>query len=284
VSRQTATNKPGGLHHPDLASIICVKGVLHMRYVFLIGICACGLGAAGDTPYAGKWKMNVAKSNFGDTTIEYEQMSGGEMKATMDGQSYKFKTDGQENMTPWGMTMAWKAVDGKTWEAIEKTNGKVTATSTLKVSADDKMMTMEAKRAKADGGTSNDSMTFQRVSGGPGLAGKWKTKNLKTSSPETLSLAAKGSDGLTISLGNEGGVCDAKFDGKEYPATGPVWPSGWTCVIAKDGERGIDLTWKKDGKDMYKSMLAVSADGKTLTETGSAAGVDEKFTVVYDKK
>jgi hypothetical protein len=255
-----------------------------MRYVFLIGICACGLGAAGDTPYAGKWKMNVAKSNFGDTTIEYEQMSGGEMKATMDGQSYKFKTDGQENMTPWGMTMAWKAVDGKTWEAIEKTNGKVTATSTLKVSADDKMMTMEAKRAKADGGTSNDSMTFQRVSGGPGLAGKWKTKNLKTSSPETLSLAAKGSDGLTISLGNEGGVCDAKFDGKEYPATGPVWPSGWTCVIAKDGERGIDLTWKKDGKDMYKSMLAVSADGKTLTETGSAAGVDEKFTVVYDKK
>ena len=65
-----------------------------MRNVFLIGICACGLGAAADAPYAGSWKMNVAKSDFGDTTVTYEQMSGGEMKATMDGQSYTFKTDG----------------------------------------------------------------------------------------------------------------------------------------------------------------------------------------------
>ena len=166
----------------------------------------------------------------------------------------------------------------------EKTNGKVTSTSKLELSADSKMLSLDAKRVKADGGTSNDSITFQRVSGGPGLAGKWKTKNLKTSSPQTLSLTQKGSDGLTISLGNEGGVCDAKFDGKDHPATGPVWPSGWTCVIAKSGERGLDLTWKRDGKDMYKSTLVVSAEGKTLTETGSAVGVNEKVKVVYDRR
>lgn len=255
-----------------------------MRNVFLIGICACGLAAAFDAPYVGKWKMNVAKSDFGDTTVTYEQMSGGEMKTTMDGQSYTFKTDGEDTMTPWGMTTAWKAVDANTWETTDKTNGKVIGTSKLKLSPDGSMLTIDSKRVKADGGTSHDSMTFQRVSGGPGLAGKWKTKNLKTSSPETLSLTQKDADDLTISLGNEGGVCEAKFDGKDYPATGPVWPSGWTCVIAKNGPRDFDLTWKKDGKDMYKSTLAASADGKTLTETGSAAGVNEKFTVVYDKQ
>jgi hypothetical protein len=202
----------------------------------------------------------------------------------MDSQSYTFKTDGEDNMTPWGMTLAWKVVDAKRWEVTEKTNGKLTRTSTLKLSADDKMLSLDARRVKADGGTSNDSITFRRVSGGPGLAGKWKTKNVKTSSPETLCLTQKDSDDLTISLGNDGGVCDAKFDGKDYPATGPVWPSGWTCMIARNGARGVDLTWKKDGKEMYKSMLAVSADGKTLTEAGSAAGVNEKFTVVYDKQ
>jgi hypothetical protein len=255
-----------------------------MRNLFLIALCACGLGAAADAPYVGKWKMNVAKSDFGESTIAYEQMPGGELKTTMDGQSYTFKTDGKDNMTPWGMTVAWKAVDAKTWETTEKTNGKVTSTSTLKLSEDGKMLTLDAKRLKADGGTSNDSMTFQRVSGGPGLAGKWKTRNLKTSSPEMLSLTQKGNNGLTISLGNQGGTCDAKFDGKDYPATGPVWPSGWTCAIAENGARGVDLTWKKGGKDMYKSTLAVSADGKTLTETGSAAGVNEKFTAVYDKQ
>jgi len=255
-----------------------------MRKVFLIGILACALGAAADAPYAGKWKVNVAKSDFGDTTVTYEQMSGGEMKTTMDGQSYTFRTDSRDVMTPWGMTVAWKAVDANTWETTEKTNGKVTSTSTLKLSPDGKMLTLDSKRVKADGGTSNDSISFQRVSGGPGLAGKWKTKNLKTSSPETLSLTQKGSDGLTLSLGNAGGVCDAKFDGKDHPATGPVWPSGWTCVIAKNSARGLDLTWKKDGKEMYKTTLVVSADGKTLTETGSAAGVNEKVKVVYDKQ
>jgi len=255
-----------------------------MRNVFLIGMCACGLAAAADAPYMGKWKMNVAKSNFGDTTMTYDQMPGGEMKVTMDGQSYTFKTDGRDNTTPWGTTMAAKAVDANTWEMTEKTNGKVSNNSTMKLSADGKMLTLDSKRVKADGGISNDSMTFQRVSGGLGLAGKWKTKNLTSSSPETLSLVANGTDGVTVTMGNEGGVCKAKFDCKDYPATGTMWPPGWTCVIAKSGDRAIDLTWKKDGKDMYKSTLAAASSGKVLTETGSAAGVSEKYTIVYDKQ
>ena len=255
-----------------------------MRNVLLIGMCACGLGAAADAPYVGKWKMNVAKSNFGDTTVTYEQMPGGEMKTTADGQSYTFKTDGKDNMTPWGVTVAWKTVDANTWETTDKTNGKVSGTSTLKLSADGKMMTATSKAVKADGGTSDDSTTFQRVSGGPGLAGKWKTKSLKTSSPEMLGVAQNGSDGLTLTYGNEGGVCEAKFDGKDYPATGTMWPAGWRCAIAKSGERAIDLTWKRDGKDLFKTTLAASANGKVLTETGSAVGVNEKVTVVYDKQ
>ena len=51
---------------------------------------------AADLPYAGKWKLNPSKSDFGDTTVTYEQAPAGEMKATMDGQSYTFKTDGKE--------------------------------------------------------------------------------------------------------------------------------------------------------------------------------------------
>jgi hypothetical protein len=255
-----------------------------MRNVFLIGICACALGVAGNIPYAGKWKMNAAKSNFGDMTVTYESAPGGAMKTTIDGMSYVFKTDGKDTMTPWGMTNAWKTIDPKTWEMTEKTNGKVSATSTIKVADDGKMLTMATKRVKSDGGSSDDSMTFTRVSGGPGLVGKWKTKNLTASSPETLSLIPKGADGLTITLGNEGAVCNATFDGKDHAATGPMWPAGWTCVIAHNGANAIDIAWRKDGKDMYKSTLAASPDAKTLTETGSAAGVNEKYTIVYDRQ
>jgi hypothetical protein len=246
-------------------------------------IVACGVLTAADPPYAGKWKMNPAKSDFGSMTVTYEQQSGGEFKCTADGQSFTFKTDGKDVMTPWGITQAWKSVDANTWEMVEKTKGKVTANSTFTVSGDGASLTMISKRIKSDGGTTDETVTFQRVSGGPGLAGKWKTKNLNSSSPETLTLAPKGSDGLAIMLGNEGSVCNAKFDGKEYPATGPMWPAGWGCIVAKNGPNGVNLTWRRDGKDLYKTSLTASGDGKTLTESGSAAGVNEKFNVVYDK-
>jgi hypothetical protein len=252
-----------------------------MRNALLLAICCSGLAAAADAPYAGTWKMNVARSDFGDTTITYKQMPGGEMKATADGVSYTFKTDGKDNMTPWGMTVAWKEAANGGWEVIEKTNGKVTATSIASLSGD--MLTVKTKRVKADGKTSDDSTVFQRVSGGPGLVGKWKTRNLKTSSPETLTLTPKGNNGVVILLGNEGASCDARFDGKDYPATGPMWPAGWTCLVTKSGARGIDLTWKKDGKDMYKSTLTASTDGKVLTEIGSATGANEQFKVVYER-
>ena len=71
-----------------------------MRKVVLLGLCACAIAAAAEPPYAGKWKMNAAKSNFGESTITYEQLAGGEMKATMDGLSYTFKTDGKDNNKP----------------------------------------------------------------------------------------------------------------------------------------------------------------------------------------
>src|SRR5262245_57402745 len=142
-----------------------------MRTVLLIGISACGLLAAADAPYAGKWKMNLAKSDFGESTATYEKMSGGEMKMTMDGQSYTFKSDAKENRKTWGMTMSWNEADPPAGEVTEKTNGKVPATSTIKLSSDGAMLTIDGKRTKADGGTSTESMSFQRVSGGPGLAG-----------------------------------------------------------------------------------------------------------------
>lgn len=254
-----------------------------MKACALILFAAAGLMAAG-LPYAGKWKLNPAKSYFGDTTLTYEQMPGGEMKQTTDGLSYTFKTDGKEYTTPWGTTAAWKAIDSHTWQLTNKANGKVVSTDTLTVSPDGKALTLDSNRIKASGETSKDVMTFQRVSGGPGLAGKWKTKNLKMSSPAVLAIVPSGPGGLSLTFVDEKASCSAQFDGKDYPATGPIWPPGWTCAIAKNGGRAFDVTWKKDGKPMYKGTFTASGDGKTLTEVGGAAATTEKIKAVYDRQ
>ena len=75
-----------------------------------------------------------------------------------------------------------------------------------------------------------------------------------------------------------------KFDGKDYPATGPIWPSGWTCSIAKNGAQGLDVTWKKDGKVMYKDIFTASTDGKVLTDVGSAPVANEQIKAIYERQ
>ncbi len=239
---------------------------------------------AGDPPYVGSWKLNPAKSDFGETTVTYQDMGGGEMKFTADGQSYTFKADGKDYPTPWGSFAAWKAIDASSWEVTGKANDKVVSTATLKLGPDGKTLTMDAKNVKATGETSHDSAIYQRLSGGPGLVGKWKTKNLKIGSPGTMTIGASGSDGLTLTFVEEKGTCSAKFDGSDHPATGPIWPSGWTCAIAKNGATALDVTWKKDGKVMYKDTFTPSADGKTLTDLSGAPATTEKVKAIYDRQ
>jgi hypothetical protein len=257
---------------------------MQMSHRFVIVLAAVAACAAASLPYAGKWKMNLAKSDFGEETITFTQAGPGQMQYSADGMSYTFRMDGKDYPSLLGRTAAWKQIDPHTWETTSKLNGKVLSTTTRKLSADGATLTEEAKGPKPAGGTFDETTVYQRVSGGPGLPGKWRTKNYKSSSPDVMELAASGADGLTLTIADYQATCNAKFDGKDYAATGPTLPAGLTLAIQKTGPRSFDMTEKQDGKALYKSTFTVSADGKTLTETGSAVGVSEKYTAVYDRQ
>ena len=59
---------------------------------------------AGGLPYAGTWKLNMAKSDFGETTIEFTKIASGQMQFTMMGMSYQFQVDGKEYPSLMGRT------------------------------------------------------------------------------------------------------------------------------------------------------------------------------------
>jgi hypothetical protein len=239
---------------------------------------------AGDLPYAGRWKLNVAKSDFGETTATYAKVGSDEMQFTMAGQSYKFKVDGKDYPSLLGRSSAWKQIDPNTWETLTKQNGTLIATDTTKLSVDGNTMTVHSKGPKPAGGTFEQTTVYSRVSGGPGLEGKWKTKNIQTSAPTVLELAPSGSDGLSVRIPDFKINADLKFDGKDYPATGPAMPPGLTLAIKKTGPRSFDLVEKQNGKPLFNLSFEVSADGKTLTETGGPVGVDEKFKAIYERQ
>ena len=98
-----------------------------------------------------KCKVNLAKSDFGQTTVRFESLRGGEWQTTAFGITYKFKMDGKDYPDSMGGTAAWKAVDANTWELVAKAKRKVT--DTFKLGADGKTLTDTAKQMKANGGS-----------------------------------------------------------------------------------------------------------------------------------
>ena len=252
--------------------------------LFASGTASAQSDKTTDLPYAGKWKLNFAKSDFGETTIAFTRGASGQMQFTAMGQSYTFQMDGKDYPGLFGRTAAWKQIDANTWETTIKQDGKLIVTETTNLSGDGKALTVHARGPKPAGGTFEETVVYERFSGSQGLEGKWKTKNIKGSAPTVLELAPSAGDGLTIRIPDFQVNCEAKFDGKDYPATGPTVPPGLTVAITKTGPRSFDMTEKKDGKEIIKLSFAVSADGKTLTETGGAIGTTEKFKAVYDRQ
>jgi hypothetical protein len=233
-----------------------------------------------DPQYIGKWELNAGKSDFGDMTVAYEQDANGEMKVTAMGQSFTLKIDGKDYMTPWGTTTAWKTVNATRWETVLKSNSKVIA----KLSNDGKTLVVESKNVTASGQSFTDIITYQRMFGDQGILGKWKTKNVKLSSPSLVEIQPNGSDGVTIVFVDQNHTCAAKFDGKDYASTGAMNPSGWSCAIARNSELAFDYIFKKDAKMMTKYTITASKDSRTLSVTGGAANSNEKAKFIYERQ
>jgi hypothetical protein len=249
--------------------------------LFLLGALVSAILAA-DLPYAGKWKVNLAKSDFEQTTTTYESLPGGEWQTTGFGVTYKFKMDVKDYPDGMGGTSAWKAVDANTWDILGKVNGKVTASDTLKLSADGKTLTDPGKQMKPDGGTMDGTTVYQRVSGGPGLGGKWQTKTV-SGAAGVIEIAQSGTDGLSFKDSDMGMTCDSKLDGKAYPCTGPMMPPGFTIAMKNAPPRSLDVTVKKDGKPLFEATYTVTADGKSMVETGGAVASTEKVKITFDR-
>jgi hypothetical protein len=256
---------------------------MRIRNVFLCVLAAAAALVAADLPYAGKWKMNLNKSDLAGATVTYEKLPAGEWQSTADGQPYKFKMDGKDYPDGMGNTAAWKAIDANTWQITWKLNGKVLTTDTLKLGTDGSL-TETTKGTRPNAEAIDDTTVFQRVSGSAGLAGKWKTKNVKSTSPSVIELIPSGSTGLIFKEPADRLTCDARLDGKDYPCTGPTLAPGWTVTMAKAGALSLDLTVKKDGKPFFKIIYTVAADGKSLTAINSATATSEKVKVFYDRQ
>jgi hypothetical protein len=126
------------------------------------------------------------------------------------------------------------------------------------------------------------------------VVGTWKMNAAKSklpadSAPKSQTrVYAQGADGITVTISGVGAdgkettsKATYKLDGKAYPATGA---GAYDSLSGKQIDTATaEFSLLKGGKAVGTTKRTVSADGKTLTSTGTVSGKD-MGTMVFDKQ
>jgi hypothetical protein len=244
--------------------------------------CAFAATVPAASPFTGKWKFNAAKSKLTGTTDSVAAAGSNTWKFSYGSFYWTVKADGTDQPTPFGSTVALKALSPTKWELIDKAKGKVAATETWELAADGKSMTRTSVGKREDGTSFNDVVTVKRTAGDKGFEGTWEAAEVKAS-PSELDFEANGDTGLILTVPAESVKVAVTFDGKDCPIEGPKVPAGMTTSAKMSGPRKVEATTKVGGKVLDTETWEVSADGKTFTYTEKDAGETKATVSVYDK-
>ena len=213
-------------------------------------------------PWNGSWKADPSSYKFDGATLSVATDADG-YTVTRGGKAQpKTVCDGKPHPTDDTMTTCTKSGSGYALTVTK--NGKTLRKITVSVSADGKTGTRKQEVFPPDGSPSfTMTSVATRVSGGPGMAGKWKETKV-TSSDDTgiLSIQVKGNT-IDFKETDAPKPTSAKLDG-----TPVKFPMGGTMSVKLADAHTLKVTYSDDkGVARRNNTFVLSADGKTITET-----------------
>src|SRR5581483_2134306 len=233
-----------------------MKGTL-MIVVVLSAAMLIGGDAPATDPFVGNWKFNPEKSKMTGDTMRIDVLASGEYKVSSGEISETMKPDGVDRPVHFGHTAALRKIDDHTWEFTWKQKGRVLSTETWQLAPDQKTAMIRVTGTRPDGKQFEDKVTRLRVGGKSGLAGTWRSSEVKVSIAEMFEIRPFEGDGHAVIVPGEKLEFSYKFDGKEYPVHGPNVPEGATISGTRSGPRNIDTTGKVGGKMMFTEHMTV---------------------------
>jgi hypothetical protein len=249
----------------------------------LAALSAAVLSAAND-PFVGHWKLDTAKSKFAGEQLKIEDLGQNRYKITSGPDSDTITADGTDQPIHYGRTESIARESPNVWKVTMKKDGKVMNTATWTLGGGGKTLSVNGQSMKPDGTTGTFEVAVKRVGGGSGFAGTWESTEVKFSSPDEYVISAYEGDGLTFTIPAYKDVLNLRFDGKDYPESGPNVPSGAASSGKRVDARTLEVTDKIQGKVMDTTTFKLSPDGKTLTLTIKETGQPKPLTAVYEKQ
>ncbi len=239
---------------------------------------------AADSPFVGKWKVNLGKSNFAGSTMKIEAAGADTYRMTFGGQEDTYILDGKEHPTPHG-TLRTVTPDGTNrWQLANKRDGTIVSTARWVLSADGQTLTRTVIINQPDGKLDREVYKEKRTAGTSGLAGTWEDADVQIGATIEVEIQPFEGDGITIINPAYQERDNVKFDGKDYPNEGPRVAPGTATSGKKIDEHNLELVNKMDGKPTDAERLEVSADGKTMTMTDTLVGDAKPQSYVLERQ
>jgi hypothetical protein len=257
----------------------------HFALTLYLLAASAGAALAADSPFAGTWKLNLEKSQLAGQTLTYTATATGFQYSNGSTVKFDFATDGKDYPVIPGRTVSWTTSGDNSWDSVYK-DGKGTVVSKVHraLSADGKTMTVASTVYNADGTTAEETEVRARVSGGPGLAGRWK--EVKDSGvPTTLILSFPVPGRYKSERPSDKEIREGTLDGTPSTIQGPTVPESLTIAVKELTPTKMAVTFASKGTVLEKGVQTVSSDGKTMTYVGWAPGKESEKTIeVYDKQ
>ncbi|WP_306601014.1 hypothetical protein [Geothrix sp. 21YS21S-2] len=251
---------------------------------FAVAVLAAGSCFAA-SPFDGTWVLNPARSVFTGDTFTYQATPGGGIHFSNGSTAeFDFTLDGKPCATPWGNQVTWTRAGENAWNREWTFGGKVIQKGLTSVSGDGRLLSSSYTEFRPDGSKVESSEVYERVSGGPGLPGKWK--NVKSvPSTATLIVAVPAPGRIRFEMPEYQMTEEGPTDGTAIPVMGPTVAKGTTDAWRVVDAGTFSFESRMGGKVMTLGTLGLAADGKSLTFTFWVPGKeDEKATAVYERK
>jgi hypothetical protein len=125
---------------------------------------------------------------------------------------------------------------------------------------------------------------YDRTAGTEGFAGTWESDSLQVNSVFEFQIEPYEEDGLAFISPADQTTKNIKFDGKDYPGSGPSLPKGYTTSGHRVSALTIQLTDKVAGKIVDTRQEDLSPDLKTLTLTVHTMNHNKPNILVFERE
>ena len=222
---------------------------------------------AEDNPFVGKWKLNPSRSKLTDE-VKVQRVDGNKYAFDFgSGDQETITADGTDQPGDFATTLAVTINAPNKWTVVRKKDGVVVISATWELSEDGKKLTDHFTSTSSNGTKSSLDYVYDRTAGTSGFAGTWDSDSVRVNSVFEFQIQPYEQDGLSFINPAEQTTKSIKFDGKDYPGSGPRLPKEFAMSGHHVNARAIELTDKLGGKIVDTRQLDLSPDLKTLTMT-----------------